>query len=43
VTETPSPETTGDNPISLDQQLSLKTAAGRLATTFAGVFGAETI
>ncbi|HET9998446.1 MAG TPA: arsenate reductase ArsC [Nocardioides sp.] len=43
MTETPSPETTGDNLISLDQQLSLRTAAGRLATTFHGVFGAETI
>jgi protein-tyrosine-phosphatase len=43
MTETPTPDTTGDNPISLDQQLSLKTAAGRLATTFEGVFGAETI
>lgn len=37
------PEVTTNPEITLDQQLALRTAAGRLAEDFAGVYGPETI
>lgn len=37
------PEVTTNPEITLDQQLALRTAAGRLAQDFAGVYGPETI